>query len=438
MNNLLQFKGKTVGIRSIIDNDLYKFSMGHAVLRLFPNRIVSYKFNDRRGKGNWTKEAVAELQRRINAMADLALTGEERAFCEEQMPWLNRSYWDFLAAYRFDPSEVKVKLNRKHNLEIGIHGLWCRTILWEVPLLSLVSEVYYDMIDTNWTEDGQEEKMALKATRLRDAGVAWGDFGTRRRRHFEAQERVVRIGKEFSNFTGSSNVYLAMLHKVKPIGTMAHEWIMGHSAIYGLSHANKFALTNWNKVYEGNLGTALPDTYGTKAFLRDFNGVLARLFDSVRHDSGDPLEWAQMMIDHYTKLKIDWKAKPLGFTDGNTVESAIEINEWVKVRGGRCWFGIGTSMSNDYEGSPAVSIVIKLSEVFEEDGTAIPVVKLSDNPEKASGDRDAVRVALWTFYRTPLDELKKARIRQSAPNASRRRSASRLRKARLPEGSADR
>ncbi len=386
-------------IRSIIDNDLYKFSMANAVLRLFPNLRVSYRFTDRKGKGKWTPEALKELKRRIKAMSKLSLARDERAFCEVQMPWINRTFWDFLAAYRYDPREVRVWLDNSNNLQMEIKGLWCNTIFWEVPLLALTSEVYFEKIETDWSEDGQDEKMLAKAQKLHDAGVAWGDFGTRRRRNFEAQERVVRVGKQFKNFTGTSNVYLAMKYGVKAIGTMAHEWIMAHSALYSLKHANRFALQNWNSVYEGNLGTALPDTYGTDAFLRDFDGVLARLFDSVRHDSGDPYVWAQKMIDHYTSLKIDWRSKPLGFT----ADSAIEIHKWVSERGGRCWFGIGTSLSNDYDGSPALSIVIKLSEVEDNAGKATPVVKLSDNPEKASGDRDAIRVALWTHFGTPLD-----------------------------------
>ncbi len=398
-------------IRAITDNDLYKFSMANAVLRLFPNLKVGYRFTDRKGHGRWTEDALRELKRRVKAMARLSLTQEERFFCEAQMPWINRTFWDFLAAYRYDPREVRLWLDKKNNLQMEIKGLWCRTIFWEVPLLALASEVYFEKIDTNWTEDGQEEKMLAKAEKLSAAGVLWGDFGTRRRRHFEAQERVVRVGKQFKNFTGTSNVYLAMKYGVKPIGTMAHEWIMAHSALYSLRHANRFALQNWNEVYEGNLGTALPDTFGTDAFLRDFDGVLARLFDSVRHDSGDPYVWSQKMIDHYTSLKIDWRSKPLGFTDGNTADSAIEIHNWVTERGGRCWFGIGTSLSNDYEGSPALSIVIKLYEVEDAFGIAIPVVKLSDNPEKATGDKDAVRVALWTHFGKPLDL-------PTAPNAA--------------------
>jgi nicotinate phosphoribosyltransferase len=390
--------------RSILDNDLYKFSMGNAVLQRHPNIRVCYRFTDRRARGNWTEEALSVLQRRINEMARLKLTPAERTYCETTLPWINRAFWDFLANYRFDPSEVKVWLDGKNNLKLEIRGLWCRTIFWEVPLLALISEVYYEYIDTNWSEDGQVEKMEGKAKRLFDAGVAWGDFGTRRRRHFAAQERVVEVSKKYANFTGTSNVYLAMKHGVKALGTMAHEWVMGHAALFSLKHANHFALWAWNDVYKGNLGTALPDTFGTDAFLRDFDGELARLYDSVRHDSGDPYVWFEKMVAHYQTVNVDWKTKPSGFTDGNTDVSAIEIHIYVKGRGGRCWFGIGTSMSNDYgEESPAVSIVIKLAEVVDQHGTVIPVVKLSDNPEKASGDPDAVRVAKWTHLGTPLD-----------------------------------
>jgi nicotinate phosphoribosyltransferase len=236
------------------------------------------------------------------------------------------------------------------------------------------------------------------------AGVAWGVFGTRRRLNLVAEERVVRICKDNPNFTGTSNVYLALKYDVKALGTMAHEWIMGHSALKSLEHANHYALHAWNEIYKGALGTALPDTYGTDAFLKDFDGVLARLFDSVRHDSGDPIVWAEKMIAHYKKLGMDWTKKSLGFTDGNTADSAIAIYNWVKAKGGQCWFGIGTSMSNDFgPDSPALSIVIKLAEVIDEHGTVRQVVKLSDVPEKASGDKDAVRVAKYVHLGIPLD-----------------------------------
>lgn len=397
-----------MGIRSILDNDLYKFTMQNGVRLKYQRVRVKYKFTDRRAKGNWTPAALASLKRKVKAMARLKLTAEERAKGMLKLPWLPRDYWDYLAAYRFDPKEVKLWLDNG-NLKGEIEGYWDRTILWEVPLLALICQTYYEEIDTNWTDEGQDELMLEKSSKLMAAGVPWGDFGTRRRRNFEAQERVVRICKDNPNFTGTSNVYLALKYDVKALGTMAHEWIMGHAAIKSLEHCNHYALHAWNEIYQGALGTALPDTYGTDAFLRDFDGVLARLFDSVRHDSGDPIKWAEKMIAHYTKLGIDWKKKSLGFTDGNTVDSAISIYNWVKAQGGQCWFGIGTSMSNDFGAeSPALSIVIKLAEVIDETGRVIHVVKLSDTPEKASGHPDAIRVAKYVHLGIALDAPAKA------------------------------
>lgn len=398
-------EGRTaaMGIRSILDNDLYKFTMQNGVRLKYQKVRVKYKFTDRRAKGNWTPAALASLKRKVKAMAKLKLTAEERAKGEIKLPWLPRDYWDYLAAYRFDPKEVKLWLENG-NLKGEISGFWDRTILWEVPLLALICQTYYEEIDTNWTDEGQDELMLEKSAKLMAAGVPWGDFGTRRRRNFESQERVVRICKGNPNFRGTSNVYLALKYDVLALGTMAHEWIMGHSALFSLRHANRYALHAWNDIYKGDLGTALPDTYGTDAFLRDFDGVLARLFDSVRHDSGDPYAWAEKMIAHYTKLGLNWKEYPLGFTDGNTADSAIAIYNWVKAKGGLCWFGIGTSMSNDFgPESPALSIVIKLAEVIDESGTVIQVVKLSDVPEKASGDRDAIREAKYVHLGIPLD-----------------------------------
>jgi nicotinate phosphoribosyltransferase len=396
-------------MRSILDNDLYKFSMQNAVLRLYPDIFVKYRFTDRSPKFNWTKAALKVLKRKIKAAEKLKLTPIERTWCEKNMPWINRGYWEYLANYRFNSKEVKVWLD-KGALQVEIAGLWCRTILWEVPLLAMISETYYEEIDTDWSEEGQDERMLEKSARLTEAGVIWGDFGTRRRRHFEAQERVVRICQHNPNFTGTSNVYLAMKYGVKALGTMAHEWIMAHSALFSLRHANRFALKAWMEVYQGALGVALPDTFGTDAFLRDFDKLLASQFDSVRQDSGNWKVWAEKMIAHYGKLGVNWVTKPLGFTDGNDVDSAIEIHVWVKEKGGKCWFGIGTSMSNDYgEESPALKIVIKLVEVIDQSGEVIPVVKLSDSPEKASGDPEAIRVAMWTHHGRSLDEgLKKA------------------------------
>ena len=397
--------GLPQGPASILDNDLYKFSMGYAVYHLYPTIHVVYRFADRGANGKWTMEAVRMLRKLVRDMRKLRLTKEERAWCEKNLPWLPVDFWTYIEKFRFDPGQVKIWLDKDHNLQMEIRGLWKETIYWEVPLLYLTSEVYFTMIDTNWTEEGQVELMEEKARRMAEAGLLWADFATRRRRHLEAQERVVVAGKKHKNFTGTSNVYLAMKHGVKALGTMAHEWIMAHSALISLEHANHFAMHAWKDIYNGNLGTALGDTFGTDSFLRDWDGVLARLFDSVRQDSGDPYEWAENMIAHYTKLNIPWTTKALGFTDGNTVDSAIAIHKWVTAKGGKCWFGIGTHLSNDYgKQSPACNIVIKLSEVIDKFGRSIPVVKISDTPGKASGDPEAVRVALKVHFGISLDD----------------------------------
>jgi nicotinate phosphoribosyltransferase len=230
----------------------------------------------------------------------------------------------------------------------------------------------------------------------------YADFGTRRRRSFRSQELVVETMKDAVGFMGTSNVYLAKKHNVKAIGTQSHQWIMGVSALRGLRHCNSFAMDEWVKTYNGSLGIVLTDTYGTEAFLKDFDLKNAKLFDGVRHDSGDPIWFADLIISHYKKLGIDPMSKIIIFSDGLDDDIADKIRNHCKgrIKSATC---IGTFFSNDYknskgEKSKALSIVIKLYGC-----AGVPVVKLSDNPAKAAGDEDAVRVAEWTFYGQPLD-----------------------------------
>jgi nicotinate phosphoribosyltransferase len=238
------------------------------------------------------------------------------------------------------------------------------------------------------------------------SGTKFADFGTRRRRSYEVHDLVIaglKSAKDaFGNngLVGTSNVHFAMKHGLRPIGTMAHEWIMGVSALESLRHANRYAMRNWAKVYGGSLGIALPDTFGSNAFFEDFDGHLARLFDGVRHDSGDPAVFAEKAIAHYEKLRIDPRHKVVVFTDGLTPELALKLDEHYSMRIGVS-FGIGTNFTNDFPGSKPLNMVIKLARIDN-----IPVVKLSDEPGKAIGDADAMRVAKWTFSRTPLDPPK--------------------------------
>ena len=177
---------------------------------------------------------------------------------------------------------------------------------------------------------------------------------------------------------------------------MAHEFIMGVSALEGLRHANRYAMMHWSKAYKGNLGTALPDTFGTGVFWEDFDNYYARLFDSIRHDSGDPYKFGEDAIKHYEKLHINSMHKAVIFSDGLNTRRAIDLRKHFDGRINAS-FGIGTHFTNDVPDSPALNMVIKMTTC-----AGIPVVKLSDTPSKAIGDKDALRVAKWTFFKEAL------------------------------------
>lgn len=383
-------------IRSVLDNDLYKFTMQQAVLDLYPEVRATYEFINRRPSDRFNAEFLGPLAGAVEQLSRLQLQEEERSFLRRQCPYLKPAYLDYLKNYRYDPAEVDLRLDDQHGLSMVIDGPWHRTILWEVPLLALVSELYGKHVDTNWTPDGQLEKIAAKGSMLERAGCAFADFGTRRRRDHATQDLIVGALRDNPGFVGTSNVHLAHVHDLRPIGTMAHEWIMAHSVLCGLRHANRFALDAWCRVYNARLGIALTDTYTTKAFFDDFDTFYARLYDGVRQDSGSPFEFTDRAVEHYRKLRIDPTTKTIVFSDGLTPELAVRLHRHCAGRI-RCSFGIGTNLTNDFEGNRALNIVIKLKGV-----NGIPVVKLTDDPAKATGRPDALRVARWTFLGTPL------------------------------------
>lgn len=397
-------------IKSILDSDLYKFSMQQAVLELYPNAQVEYRFKNR-GAQRFNEEMLKELQNQIKLMGKLSLSPQEKEYISS-LGFFKPSYIQYLSNYRFDPSEVELNLTENNDLDIKIKGPWHSTILWEVPLMALISELYFEQFETS--KGGRIFKYAFsnsvnKSQKLYDNNLAYADFGTRRRRSWKAHERAVR-GLNFSgddhrtSLIGTSNIKFAMDLAIKPIGTMAHEWIMGVSALSGLRYANRSALYKWQRVYNGDLGIALTDTFGTEVFFRDFDSFLSKLYDGVRHDSGDPFKFGEKVIKHYESHKIDPKSKTIVFSDGLNVDLAIKLKEYfegkIKVS-----FGIGTHFTNDFvdfDGQKPLNMVIKLWSVND-----IPVVKLgeySENPGKVMGDPAAVRVAKWTFFNeNPVD-----------------------------------
>lgn len=377
---------------SILDNDFYKFTMQQAVVRLFPSAMARYSFINR-GKHLFPAGFGDLLRERINGMSALFLTDQEKRFLTENCPYLDPLYLDFLSGYRYDPGEVSIS-QQGEDIRVEIEGHWYRSILWEVPIMSLICELYYELTGGKRISDEEViNRASKKAGQFRSLGVNIAEFGTRRRHSYHVQKLVIdtfsRQGGKM--FVGTSNVHLAMLHQTKPIGTHAHEWFMYHAAVYGFPQANSTALQNWVNVFRGDLGIALSDTYTTDVFLGQFDKMFSKLFDGVRQDSADPIEFADKLIAHYTRLGIDPLTKTIIFSDGLDYEKVARINAHCQGRIGFS-FGIGTNLSNDV-GLEPMNIVIKMTHTKQPDGKWSPVVKLSDTQGKNTGDKDMISAA---------------------------------------------
>lgn len=380
-------------IPSILDNDFYKFTMQYAVVTLFPKAKAKYTFINR-GKHAFPPDFAALLRDAVDKLAELSLSETEKKYLAEFCPYLDPTYLDFLQGYRFNPDEVSI-CQQGSDLSICVSGFWYRTILWEVPLLALICELFYKVqgLEPD-SDDVIIKKTKEKISLYKRLGITIAEFGTRRRHAYRTHSLVVQTLKKFGkgSFIGSSNVHMAMLNNTKPIGTHAHEWFMFHAAKYGFKIANKIALENWVKVYRGDLGIALSDTYTTDAFFAQFDKMFTKLFDGVRHDSGDPLIFAEKAIHHYKKMGIDPTSKTIIFSDSLNPEKVEKIVEYCKGRIGMS-FGIGTDFTNDV-GLKAMNIVIKMSAASPEEGDHwVPVVKLSDDRGKYTGDEKMIALS---------------------------------------------
>lgn len=376
-------------ISSLLDNDFYKFTMQHAVIKLFPYAKARYAFINR-GKHKFPPGFYKQLRSAIDAMASLKLTKEEKNFLREKCPYLDPTYLDFLEGYRYDPSEITIT-QKGEELSVTIEGNWYRTILWEVPVMALICELYY--IATQQERQGDEEikqTVLSKINQYKKWNVKFAEFGTRRRHSYHVHDLIVKTleqNKE-NSFIGTSNVHLAMKYQTKPIGTHAHEWFMFHAAKYGYKRANITGLEHWVDVYRGDLGIALTDTYTTDSFFRHFDKKFAKLFDGVRHDSGAPVEFGLKTIAHYQKLGIDPLNKTIIFSDGLNKEKVQHIAQSLHGKIGMS-FGIGTDLTNDV-GLKPMNIVLKMMEAQPENERWTGVVKLSDEPKKHTGTEEDI------------------------------------------------
>ena len=353
-------------IRSILEQDAYKLNMCANILRHHPGVHTKFRFNNRRPEGKFNEGFLTAFNREIRAMGSLRTQDDEMDFVHEEMPWLRPHFLSFLKNFRYDPKQVEARLTKKGELEVEFDGPQETNMWWEVPTMALISELFFEHCDTSWRTDNwferYRERTIDKASILKNCVLA--EFGFRRRHSYDIQDLVVGTLKGLHpKFIGVSNVHMAMRHKVKPIGTMAHEMFMFYSVVRGLRHANRYVLEDWMETFNGEVGIALTDTFGTPAFFEDFVGVLARAFDGVRHDSDDPYNFGDSVIDHYNRLRIDPLGKTVVFSDGLDSPSAAAIEEYFRGKIKQS-FGIGTHLTNDFPECKALNMVIKMWSVM--------------------------------------------------------------------------
>jgi len=392
-------------IRSLLDTDLYKFTMMQVVLHHFPGAEVEYRFKCRNPNVDLTPY-LGEIRDEIRALCSLRFTPAELDYLRS-LRFMKSDYVDLLGLFQLDDRFVEVsrRPDTDNEIDITIRGPWLHTILFEVPVLAIVSEVHYRNIAPEPDLSVGRERLRAKielANTVPEPGFHIADYGTRRRFSRQWQEEVVRTLKNGlgPRFVGTSNVDLAMRVGLTPLGTMAHEYLQACQAVGPrLIDSQHFAFEVWAKEYRGDLGIALSDVAGMDAFLRDFDLYFCKLFDGVRHDSGDPFEWGEKLIAHYRRMRIDPKTKTMVFSDQLNVPVAIRLFKHFKDRSSLA-FGIGTNLTNDV-GYDALPIVIKMTRCNGQ-----PVAKISDEPSKTM-DYDPSYVAyLRQVFQVPEQPAK--------------------------------
>jgi len=391
-------------ISSLLDTDLYKFSMMQVVLHHYPAAQVEYRFKCR-NPGVDLVPYIEEIRAELEALCSLRFTNDELDYLRSWR-FIKSDFVDFLALFHLNSKYVQIEPSAAANgeIEIRIVGPWLHTILFEVPLLAIVNEVYFRNTQPELDLEEGRRRLHSKIALLRDTpdynGCRIADYGTRRRFSRAWQEEVVTALRDGlgEQLTGTSNVWLARQLDLRPLGTLAHEYLQAHQALGPrLRDSQVAALETWAKEYRGDLGIALSDVYGLSAFLRDFDMYFCKLFDGTRHDSGDPFEWGERVLAHYRANRVDPSSKVLVFSDGLDIPKVMQLYAHFR---GRCQlaFGVGTNLTNDVGPTP-LNIVIKMVRCNGQ-----PVAKLSDSPGKNMCDDAAYVAYLRQVFDIPVLE----------------------------------
>ena len=391
-------------IESLLDTDLYKFSMMQVVLHHYPAAQVEYRFKCR-NPGIDLVPCIDEIRAELAALCSLRFTADELDYLRG-MRFIKSDFVDFLGLFQLNAKYVSIEPAEAGNgeIEIRIVGPWLHTILFEVPLLAIVNEVYFRRTQPGLELTEGRHRLRAKMALLHETPdyeqCRIADYGTRRRFSRSWHEEVLAtlrdgLGKQLA---GTSNVWFARRLGLTPLGTLAHEYLQAHQALGPrLRDSQVAALETWAMEYRGDLGIALSDVYGLEAFLRDFDMYFCKLFDGARHDSGDPFDWGERMIAHYRDNRVDPRSKVLVFSDGLDIPKVMQLYEHFR---GRCLlaFGVGTNLSNDVGPEP-LNIVIKMIRCNGQ-----PVAKLSDSPGKNMCEDDAYVTYLRQVFQIPASQ----------------------------------
>ena len=396
--------GPPMIIESLLDTDLYKFSMMQVVLHHYPAAQVEYRFKCR-NPGIDLVPYINEIRAELASLCQLRFLPDELEYLGTWR-FIKSDFVDFLGLFQLNEKYVEISPSEAQNgeIEIRICGPWLHTILFEVPLLAIINEVYFRHTSAGLDMREGRRRLHEKIALLRDTpdfgGCRIADYGSRRRYSRQWHGEVVRSLRDGlgGQLAGTSNVWLARELGLTPLGTLAHEYLQAHQALGPrLRDSQVAALEAWAKEYRGDLGIALSDVYGLDAFLRDFDMYFCKLFDGTRHDSGDPFDWGEKVLAHYHANRVDPRSKVLVFSDGLDIPKVMQLYAHFR---GRCLlaFGVGTNLTNDVGPMP-LNIVIKMTRCNGQ-----PVAKISDSPGKNMCDDEAYVAYLRQVFEIPASQ----------------------------------